>query len=405
MGGPLHEERKTVILVDTEASEAILRRRVREWTVPTERLCVFASAGPAAGMVGLALDEAEDWRRLQSAVMATRPALVIVDSLSGAHAMDENSSRMRLLLLKLARLARDSRAALLVVHHLRKRSRSESRRRDARAPARKLHARPGRPLRLDHRPARPERPPPPPLAGEEQPRRAPASHRLHHRRDGTRLLRRARETARGDPTGESRGTADVASEERPAPSDGRPSGGGGTGTVQARPVARGGEGRRRQGTGRTLRSVGLEASDRAGEVARRAVKAIHAESIGYRLFQYGGCIDASIGHICPLVFHVFPPLFHVKPSVGCVRMPAGGRPSRASSRPRFSTYDEISIPESRLQSETARPLRASYLELERLKFGSSLGFGSWNLELPARRPVRGQSCKSKEPCLKSPNGA
>jgi KaiC/GvpD/RAD55 family RecA-like ATPase len=122
MGGPLQEK---VILVDTEASEAILRRRVREWSIPKERLCVFASAGPVAGMVGLSIDEAEDWRRLESAVIAARPALVIVDSLSGAHAMDENSSRMRFLLLKLARLARDSQAAFLVVHHLRKRSRSE----------------------------------------------------------------------------------------------------------------------------------------------------------------------------------------------------------------------------------------------------------------------------------------
>ena len=125
MGGPLQEKQEKAILVDTEASEAILRRRVREWSVPKERLCVFASAGPVAGMVGLSLDRSEDWRRLESAVMAARPALVIVDSLSGAHAMDENSSRMRLLLLKLARLARDSRSAFLVVHHLRKRSRSE----------------------------------------------------------------------------------------------------------------------------------------------------------------------------------------------------------------------------------------------------------------------------------------
>ncbi len=125
MGGPLQRERETAVLVDTEAAEAILRARVDGWGIPKERLCVFATAGPVAGMARLALDDACDWRRLESSVTQARPALVIVDSLSGAHRMDENSAEMRHLLLKLACLASDSRAAVLVVHHLRKRRRSD----------------------------------------------------------------------------------------------------------------------------------------------------------------------------------------------------------------------------------------------------------------------------------------
>ena len=113
------------ILVDTEAAEAILRQRVTDWSLPKDRLQVFAARGPAAGLMHMALDEKEDLDRLQCAVKLLKPALVIVDSLSGAHAMEENSSMLRGLLLKLATLARDSRSAFLVVHHLRKRARGE----------------------------------------------------------------------------------------------------------------------------------------------------------------------------------------------------------------------------------------------------------------------------------------
>ncbi len=115
-----------MVLVDTEAAEAILRARVREWGIPKDRLRVFATGGPSAGLAPMALDDARDWKRLVSAVMETRPALVVVDSLSGGHRLDENRAELRHLLLKFACLARDSRSAFLVVHHLRKRSPGES---------------------------------------------------------------------------------------------------------------------------------------------------------------------------------------------------------------------------------------------------------------------------------------
>lgn len=127
MGAPLQERDKaTAILVDTEATEAILRKRVREWKVPTEGLRVFALTGPVSGMASLSLDDAEEWGVVKRSVMDVRPALLVVDSLSGAHSGSENSSQLRGLLLKLARLARDSSAAVLVVHHLRKRHALES---------------------------------------------------------------------------------------------------------------------------------------------------------------------------------------------------------------------------------------------------------------------------------------
>ncbi len=125
-GGWATSEGKTVVLVDTEAAEAILRRRVRDWAIPKDRLRVFATEGPTPGLARLALDDPRDWARIVSAVMETRPALVVVDSLSGGHALDENRAQIRHLLLKLAHLARDSRSAMLVVHHLRKRAGGDS---------------------------------------------------------------------------------------------------------------------------------------------------------------------------------------------------------------------------------------------------------------------------------------
>ncbi len=115
----------TVLYVDTEAAGAILRRRVAEWGIPTEGLKVFAACGPGATLAEMSLDEPRDWGRLYRGVMEMRPSLVVIDSLSGAHAREESSSGIRVLLLRFARLARDSGAAFLVVHHLRKRSPSE----------------------------------------------------------------------------------------------------------------------------------------------------------------------------------------------------------------------------------------------------------------------------------------
>ena len=52
--------------------------------------------------------------------------LVILDSLSGGHVLDENSAEMRSILQVLAQLAAVTRTAVVVVHHTRKRSMLES---------------------------------------------------------------------------------------------------------------------------------------------------------------------------------------------------------------------------------------------------------------------------------------
>ena len=128
-GPPLQEttrpEGRDVLFVDTEAAEAILRQRVTGWSLPKDRLKVFAMTDPVEGIIHLALDNASDFERIVGAVRELRPPLVVIDSLSGGHAMEENSAKLRGLLLKITMLARNSRSAFLVVHHLRKRARGE----------------------------------------------------------------------------------------------------------------------------------------------------------------------------------------------------------------------------------------------------------------------------------------
>ncbi len=118
---------EAVILVDTESAESVVRRRVADWSVPVDRLMVFTSRLPGGRLARLALNRPEDFARLDAAVRSTGPALVIVDSLSGSHEVSENSPAIRRVLSKLAGLAADSGAAVLVVHHLRKRSHGETR--------------------------------------------------------------------------------------------------------------------------------------------------------------------------------------------------------------------------------------------------------------------------------------
>jgi putative DNA primase/helicase len=120
MGGPLQKTER-VIYVETEASEAVLRERVERWSVPEERLLVFTSRTAGGAMADVCLSDPAQLDALHEAAMETHPALVIVDSLSGAHVRDENSSRMRGIMMSLARLARNASCAVLVLHHLRKR--------------------------------------------------------------------------------------------------------------------------------------------------------------------------------------------------------------------------------------------------------------------------------------------
>jgi len=69
----------------------------------------------------LRLDDREDQDRLERAIVALKPRLLVLDPLVRLHALDENSaSEISPLLAFLRRLERDNDLAILLVHHTRK---------------------------------------------------------------------------------------------------------------------------------------------------------------------------------------------------------------------------------------------------------------------------------------------
>ncbi len=107
-----------VVWADTEASQALLLERALGWGLPVEDMLL-----PTVGddpLSDIRLDDAAGWGELLRLVDQERPLLVVVDSLSGGHKGDENSSEMRNLLHDLAALARNYNVAVLATHHLRK---------------------------------------------------------------------------------------------------------------------------------------------------------------------------------------------------------------------------------------------------------------------------------------------
>ena len=101
--------------VDTESSQIILATRIRLWNIPPKQL--ISPYGDFNRTIDL---ESQDLDVLRESVRIQKPRLVVIDSLRSAHKSDENSSRVGGVLEPLTSLARDTGAAFLVIHHLRK---------------------------------------------------------------------------------------------------------------------------------------------------------------------------------------------------------------------------------------------------------------------------------------------
>lgn len=105
-----------VMWVDTESSQIILATRIRLWNIPPKQL--ISPYGDFNRTIDL--ESQEDLDVLRESVRIQKPRLVVIDSLRSAHKSDENSSRVGGVLEPLTSLARDTGAAFLVIHHLRK---------------------------------------------------------------------------------------------------------------------------------------------------------------------------------------------------------------------------------------------------------------------------------------------
>lgn len=112
---------ETVLWVESESRQGMLAGRARGWSLPLERIRLPGVDGFDEVDLG-APNAAAQLGRLAAKAKAR---LVVVDSLSGAHGLDENSSAMRLLLKDFTTLARDQQLAILPLHHVRKRQMGE----------------------------------------------------------------------------------------------------------------------------------------------------------------------------------------------------------------------------------------------------------------------------------------
>lgn len=111
-----------VLWCDTEASQAILNHRIKTWNLRFPEYIFLPGSDP---LVEMRLDDPDSFRQMRMIVAAKSISLVVIDSLRGSHRLDENSSELIEILSDLACMARDYECAVLVIHHLRKRSAME----------------------------------------------------------------------------------------------------------------------------------------------------------------------------------------------------------------------------------------------------------------------------------------
>jgi hypothetical protein len=111
---------RAVIYVDAEAVPQIQAERAKAWGMDLERLYLMLPPGEYA-MVDLGDPVQQD--HLVGMCTALEPELVVVDSLSAISAKGENAVEdVRALLGFLTSVAREYRAGLVLIHHLRKRN-------------------------------------------------------------------------------------------------------------------------------------------------------------------------------------------------------------------------------------------------------------------------------------------
>lgn len=115
---PFEDDKPVKLLwIDTESGLGIFRQRLEEWEFPRGHFVFPKNRETAA----LRVDDDADWAWICRAVADLKPPLVVVDSLAASHSGEENSNDiMKLVMLRLADLARENNCGVLCIHHLNK---------------------------------------------------------------------------------------------------------------------------------------------------------------------------------------------------------------------------------------------------------------------------------------------
>lgn len=106
-----------VLWIDTEGRQGVLFGRLDEWGIDPAPFML--PGGDGLGEVDLGTPGTAAQIARQSVTCGAR--LVVVDSLSGGHKLDENSAVLRVFLKEMQQAARDNGLAILLVHHATKR--------------------------------------------------------------------------------------------------------------------------------------------------------------------------------------------------------------------------------------------------------------------------------------------
>ena len=122
-GLPGPEQPERVVFIETESRTHLLLQRLEGWGLGGFEL---VRQLPRADRGGIDIAARAQQEAIANAVKRTGARLLIIDSLSAGHRLDENSKQMKRLLLDLCRLAQQTNVALLAIHHLRKRRGNES---------------------------------------------------------------------------------------------------------------------------------------------------------------------------------------------------------------------------------------------------------------------------------------
>lgn len=115
-GSPFEGDTGAVLWCESESAQAINLERAERWGLPVDRIY-----NPAGALEDFRLDKTEHQDAIWVLAHRRDVRLIIIDSLRGAVAGDENASQVSTSVFWLAELARNSRKPIVLLHHLRKR--------------------------------------------------------------------------------------------------------------------------------------------------------------------------------------------------------------------------------------------------------------------------------------------
>lgn len=111
-------ETGAVLWCEAESAQALNLERAHKWELPMDKIYTPLDDP----LEDIKLDNPDHWSAICAKAMLPEVKLIVVDSLRGANAQDENSSETMTVVQRLAALARDTGKPIMLLHHLRKKN-------------------------------------------------------------------------------------------------------------------------------------------------------------------------------------------------------------------------------------------------------------------------------------------